>query len=563
MFGFLNKKTPEQPAAAPQEDRVFRGVVKDDERFHEDTLKFLVVLCGVLSKSYGPLGSNTLIENDGKHPIITKDGYTILENLSFMKAQDIAIHQLIKRVSYNLVKTVGDGSTSAVLSACFMYEALSDMRETVYTRKQFLDVLDRIVVHLEKEISDNLTHRITGDNKHRVLKAISNISNNNDLKIGDYIANVFSNLSYLSDVRIEEDPKDSTDPISHTVRHGFTFEKGPSHNLYLGNKPTVSVSKPIVFMSYEFFPDHYEAIKKVQAANPTIPIIVITEQTHQETLNDCWSDFMRGANKVHVIKTFDLANPGAHEEFLDLAIYLDADIVRDPATFKFEQLGSCSMVELHGTKCVFLSGQGLVRGTEFYNQRLQQLQEEFDEVSINQPAQRGALRVRISKLNGVSVRILVGGITEEEKKMRRFLVEDAVLACKSALNKGYGFGGNISLFFAANRVRQNLGYLCVHDEVLAKYDEDYVATIMDRLVEVYYSTFKCIVSKDPTLDEDDVDSIRERLESDDTQMYDALDRSFKGIDDTNVLAPIDTDVQILKASVSIVGMLLSINQLVS
>ena len=59
LFG--RKKTIEAPAEKAEPSR-FEGVVKDDDQFYEDTAKFLAALCGVLAKSYGPLGSNTLIE---------------------------------------------------------------------------------------------------------------------------------------------------------------------------------------------------------------------------------------------------------------------------------------------------------------------------------------------------------------------------------------------------------------------------------------------------------------------------------------------------------------------
>jgi chaperonin GroEL len=559
---FNKKATPAEPVV--EATPVFAGDHKSDREFHADTLEFLKVLCEVLGKSYGPLGSNTMIERRNEMPIITKDGYTILENLRFAKSQDMAIWNLIKRVSYNLVKTVGDGSTSAVLSASFMYETLSGMRNSKYTRKQMLDVLDRIVFHIENEIAVKYTHQIDATNKHRVLGNISNISNNNDLRIGDYIANVFSNLSYLSDVRIEEDPRDSTVPISHTIRYGFSFERGPAHNLYFQKGSVVVIDKPIVFMSYEFFGDHYEVIKKVAKANPTRNIVVVTEQTHQETLNDCFAAFLKGEHKIYVIKTYDLASESNHDEFLDLAIYTDTDVIRNPAEFKTEQLGQCSQVELFGNKTVFIGGQGMTSGTEFYGERVESLQRDFDDTPPNLVAKRGTLRVRLSKMNGVSVRVLVGGITEEEKKMRRYLVEDAVLACKSAMAKGFGFGGNITLFFAASSVQERMPRVIQDDPVLRNFDPSYVEEVMDRLVSCYFATFECIYLKDPLVfgNEKKQGEIRTSLYTDDTKIYDVLEREFKDIDQTNVLAPIDTDIQILKASVSIVGMLLSINQMI-
>jgi chaperonin GroEL len=562
MFGFFKKK--ESTAEVKEDSRRIDGVVRDDDEFHQGTVGFLANLCGILVKSYGPLGSNTLIEKLGSTPTVTKDGYTILENLRFSNSQDKALHDLIKRVSYNLVKTVGDGSTSAVLSASFMYEYLSGLRETPkYTRKQLIDVLERIVTYLEEDMTVNC-RKIDDGNRHSVLTSIASISNNNDVKIGDYIAGLFNKLSYLSDIRIEEDPRDSNVPLSHSTRYGFTFDRGPIHNLYFNQvgKSALVVKEPLIYMSYEFFPDHYDNLKEIQKAHPDRPIVAIVEVTHEETVNDCLSDFLKGKNKVVLIRANDLSMENAHNEFLDLAIYLDSDCVRDPKNFKLEQLGACKSVELFGTKTMFIGGDGLVKSTPFYLERVEQLNKEYDDIPNNLPAQRGAVRVRLSKLSGVTVKVLVGGITEEEKKARRYLVEDAVLACKSAINKGYGFGGNVNLYFAMKQLNSRFDSIYKNDYVFQQFDEEYIRLIFQRLVMVYFDTYFCIASKSPQAKADH-EGFRTILQGVDDKIFNVMTGNLESIEDTTVLAPIDTDIQILKASVSIVGMLLSINQFVS
>lgn len=561
LFG--RKKTIEAPAEKAEPSR-FEGVVKDDDQFYEDTVKFLAALCGVLAKSYGPLGSNTLIERLGSTPTVTKDGYTILENLRFANSQDKALHDLIKRVSYNLVKTVGDGSTSAVLSASFMYEYLAPLRNTgMCSRKQLIDILDRIVEYLVEDLESD-ARKIDGNNKQRVLTAIASISNNNDLKIGDYIAGLFQKLNFLSDVRIEEDPRDSNVPLTHSIRYGFTFDRGPIHNLYFNQvgRSTLAVKEPLVYMSYEFFPPHYENLKEIQKANPDRPIVAVVEQTHEDTVNECLSDFLKGNNKIFLIRAGDMSLEAYHDEFLDAAIYLDSDIIRDPKTFKMEQLGACKSVEFYGTKTVFMSGDGMARCTEFYNERIQQLEKEYDETPNNLPSKRGAIRLRLSKLSGVSVKILVGGITEEEKKARRFLVEDAVLACKSALAKGYGFGGNVNLYFSMTRLCDRFDSIWEGDHTLKQFEKEFVRAIFLQLRRVYFDTYFCIMTKSPEYDRRG-ESMREEIAEETSRIFNVLTNKFESIDETTVLAPIDTDIQILKASVSIMGMLISINQFVS
>lgn len=558
------KRKKEAPLQVSRAKSGVDGVVKGDDQFNQETTSFLAELCGILAKSYGPLGSNTLIEKLGSTPTVTKDGFTILESLRFSNSQDRAVHDLIKRISYNLVKTVGDGSTSAVLSASFMYEYLSDLRETEsYTRKQLIEVLDRVVSYLEEDLMANAV-QINERNKHEVLTSIASISNNNDVKIGDYIAGLFGKLSYMSDIRIEEDPKDSTAPLTHTIRYGFTFDRGPAHNLYFNQaKSSAVVAKsPLIYMSYEFFPDHYENLKEIQKAHPDRPIVAIVEVTHEDTVNECLSDFLKGKNKVILLRTNDLSHEPSHQEFLDLAIYLDSDCVRDPKKFEMGQLGAAASVEVFGSKTVFIGGDGLTKSTEFFQERVRDLEKEYDSIPNNLPAQRGAIKVRLSKLNGVTVRILVGGITEEEKKARRFLVEDAVLACKSAMLKGYGFGGNVNLLFAMQRLLDRVDNLHQNDIVFRSFDKEYLEGVFRRLVKAYFDTYFCILNKLPAAKKNP-EEFKKIVFGNRDRIFNVMTGKFEPIETTSVLAPIDTDVQILKASVSIVGMLLSINQLVS
>lgn len=562
MFFSKKKVTPITPVEIPM-----HGVVLDDKQFHDRVAIFLTKLSTILHCSYGPLGSNTLIEREQGVPTATKDGYTILQNVKFSNAQDNAIHELIKRVSQNLVKTVGDGSTSAVLTASFMYEALYTIRNSKYTRKQLLDVLDRIVYYIEVEFEAKCTHKVTSENKKQILSAIANVANNNDACLGDYISNLFMNLPELLDIRIELDPKDSTSPISHEIRYGFMFEKGPCHNLYMNvggqNKSTVTILNPIVYMSYEFFPEHYDNVMKVQAANPDRNIVVITELPYSETLMQCQSDFLHNKNRIFVVKTNSLASEDAHNEMIDLAVYTDTEIIRDPKAFAMANVGGAKSVELHASKTIFLGGDGLAKNTDIYHTHTEEVRNQYRVAPVNSALLRGGLKRRLTKLEGVSLKILAGGITEEEKRARKFLIEDATLACRSTLEKGYSFGGNVSLYHASLELRSKFDRIAKEDYMLSRFDKDYLDSILNRVINAVYNTYYSILVNSPHVTNHEheireaVSDIRHK------QIYNVLNNSYETIDKTSVLSSADTDTQILKASVSIIGTLLSINQFIA
>jgi chaperonin GroEL len=553
--------------------------VLSDESFHERAASFLDHLQKILVKSYGPFGSNTVIERTGESPVISKDGFTILKALRYEDPLDRSLHELVKKVSHNLVKTVGDGSTSAVVAAAALYEGLVDSRDFALRRKEFVDALKAVAKGIEmilKDPENKYSVEVSGPRRDEILRTVAMVSNDNDLKIGQMVADVFKNVrNHLSDIRIEIDPRDDGAPVSFSVSTGFAFDRGPKHNLYLGNQASVVLQKPLVYLAYEFYPDHLENLKQIAAAKPGHPIVVIADQYDDETSRDVMSGFLKGQNQFYLIQTYDLTVDRTHTEFIDLAHYVDADIIRDPKEFKIEQLGASEAVVLKGPKTVFMRGQGKALATELYLSRVKDLEEQIEDTPANQPAIRGELKNRLSKLDGVSIRIVVGGVTQEEKETRMFLVEDAVLACKAAISHGVGLGGNASLAYATQdfleRFDNGLYFESDIFKGISNSVIDRVATIYrDAFAKVYYE----VVKDSPWTEEltvsqshDDASFLEDFVFGpctvEDRVVYNALTGSFESLETTEVLAPIETDVQVLRSVASIVGVMISANQFIS
>jgi hypothetical protein len=100
------------------------------------------------------------------------------------------------------------------------------------------------------------------------------------------------------------------------------------------------------------------------------------------------------------------------------------------------------------------------------------------------------------------------------------------------------------------------------DYVFNQFSKEFVKTIFLQLRRVYFDTYFCIMTKLPEY-EWRGEKMRDEIVEETDRIFNVLTGAFENLDETTVLAPIDTDVQILKASVSIMGMLISINQFVS
>lgn len=547
----------------PEKVVLEHSFITGTEGFNAAVVNVLNELFKVLSNSYGPNGSNTVINNRNDTPIITKDGYTILKNINFYNTIESDIHKLILKISQNLVNTVGDGSTSAVLSASMLYKHLQEVSLTFNNRKEFIDIVNRLAELITIEINKSYSHKVTPQNRNKIISTVAALSNNNDANIGKAIATLFQNIPDSSSIKIVDSPLDEPG-ITHRINYGFTYNVSPIHMSYLGKSPFISINDPIIFSSYEFFEAHYKKLEeKVIKVFPDCPVIIIADIIDSVTSVLMIGEFLKG-KKIYVIKSSDLSADYNHQEFIDLNIYLDSnfvgDIIKDD--WSLDELGSCKSVDIYPSKVVFNNGQGLVNNTEIFQDRIKTLSESYEECSDNEPSKKGRFKIRLDKLNGVNVTLYVGGRTAEEKATARFLVEDSIFAVKSTLEKGYTFGGNITPFYASADIFKCIEEYIPTDPVLKEFDvpPEVIIDILEKITNAYFELVSTFIILD---DQEYQEDVLTNLETSNIHVFNLKKNVLETIEETTVIAPVETDIEIVKATFSIVMLLLSTNQYIS
>ena len=169
------------------------------EDFEERVQKVFHLLWSILSKSFGPYGAPTLI-NNYPYSHVTKDGYTIMKNLS-MDASETLVDQIIADMAADICGrlnySVGDGTTSAVIATNSIYQNYCD------NKKWFKDnlVLPRDIIQKYSVIKETLIKKlqeksrpITDADLNQTIHDVVYISSNGDNQITDYIAELYSEL---------------------------------------------------------------------------------------------------------------------------------------------------------------------------------------------------------------------------------------------------------------------------------------------------------------------------------------------------------------------------------
>lgn len=172
------------------------------EEFENRVGKVFHLLWKTLSKSFGPYGAPTIIYNyPWSH--VTKDGYTIMKNLSFNASEtlvDQAISDMAADICGRLNYSVGDGTTSAVISTNSIYQNYMSRRdelkeENVLPRdiiKYFNNIKDEVIKELQNSVKI-----IRSDDREELRKNIYDVvyvSSNGDEVMSSYIADLYKEL---------------------------------------------------------------------------------------------------------------------------------------------------------------------------------------------------------------------------------------------------------------------------------------------------------------------------------------------------------------------------------
>ena len=107
------------------------NIVKE-KKLREVQLDTLKVLSDAVSLTAGPYGEYTQILNDPNmgNNKYTKDGHKVLTNIKFYEPLELSIQDEVANATRNIVKTVGDGTTSVVKIMYNVFKALCEFEKS-------------------------------------------------------------------------------------------------------------------------------------------------------------------------------------------------------------------------------------------------------------------------------------------------------------------------------------------------------------------------------------------------------------------------------------------------
>jgi len=404
-------------------------------------------LAKAVKSTLGASGKCVIYEDARGNPVITKDGVTVAESVVLYDPVENLGATLIKEAAKNTVKEAGDGTTTATVLA----EALiKEVQKEQYAELSTRFIKQGINSALEK-VNTYLTDTAI-DVKGSMLKDVSSISCNNDVKLGDIIAEAYTKVGKDGVVFMETS---ETDETYVDIVDGVQFDCGITspHFVTDTEKHEAILEEPLVLIVGSEIPN----IRKIQPILEHViknkKELLIVAQVDQQLKSALLMNKVKGNIKVNIV---DLPGfgPTKQDTVQDLAFLTGATVIN-------EELGDD--MDLITIDCLGKADKAV---TNEHNTVITTLDLDIDlEERINNvkkaikneknPFLKKKIQDRLAMLSGKVGMVKVGAASKVELKEKKDRVEDAIYATKAALKEGIVPGGGIALLNAAQEIKAN------------------------------------------------------------------------------------------------------------
>ena len=542
--------------------------------------KVLHELSDILVNSFGPNGSNACLKKENAFARYTKDGHSIIGSVQYNGIIEQSIKDDIESITRHIVKTVGDGTTSAVILSSLIFNKITEIEASgAYKPVEIVKAIEEVVNMIKDEIKASATELTLQD-----VYDIAMISTNGNEFVAQTLHSIYKQFG--NNAYIDVSPAMGTEMVIKSY-DGMTLNSGYNNPCYITNPKTntAEIMNPEVYF-FEHPVDTAElgsylsSILSQNFINPVnngkynevVPTVIFAPKISQDVSGtmDSLISYMASApaeNKLPVCiitdyheveQLMDLARMcGAKmiRKYIDNNIYMrdvEAGIAPTAATIK-EWAGHCEKVVSYSDKTNFINPCLLRDENGEYSELYKNLVD-FLKVETDRAIKEGedinviaTLKRRMHSLECNMVELYVGGLTQTDRDALRDLVEDAVLNLRSAGANGVGLGANLSAVRAIYTVGGEMDNL--HGSIF-----DAIAEAYKTLVLTLYSTEHFDVEDD----DEKFDLIKKHACEDNPFVYNIRTKRWTH----NVKTSIMSDITILDTVARIIAIMATCNQFI-
>jgi len=410
---------------------------------HQKILAGVEKLSKAVGSTLGPRGRNVVIDKKFGAPTITRDGVTVAKEIELEDKFENMGAQLVKEVATKTNDIAGDGTTTAtVLAHAIIKEGFKNV--TAGSNPTLIKKgIDKAVAKIVEEIKKT-SKAVSGREEIRDVAAISA---NNDMAIGDYIADAMDKVGKDGVITVEESKSMDT---TVEVVEGMQFDRGYLSPYMVTNAEnmTAELEDPYILIYDKKISSLKEIVPLLEKiAQSGKPLLIIAEDVEGEALATLIVNKLRGTLNSVAVKApaFGDRRKAMLE---DIAILTDAQVISEEKGMKLENatlsdLGRAKKVKVDKDNTVIVDGAGT---KEDIQARIKQIKKQIEDTTSDYDREK--LQERLAKISGGVAVIKVGAATEVELKEKKARVEDALSATKAAVEEGIVPGGGLCLLKA-------------------------------------------------------------------------------------------------------------------
>ena len=518
--------------------------------FDHDAMQKVLVGVEKLAKTVkvtlGPTGKHVILEKSWGAPTVTKDGVTVSKEIELEDPFENMGAKLVNQVASKTSDVAGDGTTTATILAEAIFKEGFKLVTGGANPMALKRGLDKAAEAVEAKLREMSTD--VGTNKKKVAQ-VGTISANQDKEIGNLLAEAVNKVGKDGVITVEE--ANGTETKLEFVE-GLQFDKGYLSPYFLTNADNLAaeLEDPLILIHEKKLGNLRDLVPLLEKTAQTgRPLLLIAEDVEGEALAALVVNKLRGILKVCAVKA-----PGFGDRrkamLGDIATVTNGKLISEDLGIKLENveiedLGTAKKVTITKDATTLVEGAGARKDIEA---RIAQIRHQID--STDSDYDREKLQERLAKMSGGVAVIQVGAFTEAESKEKKARVEDALHATRAAVEEGIVPGGGVPLAKAAavlNDVRAKL-----------KGDEKLGVDILIRAATVPLATICENAGLDGSVALEDV-----LATDDETSGFDASTGKFVNMLDAGIVDPTKVTVTALRNAVSISGLMMTTNTLVT
>jgi chaperonin GroEL len=490
----------------------------------------------------GPKGRNVVLDKKFGAPTITNDGVTIAKEIELEDAFPNIGAQLAKEIASKTNDIAGDGTTTAtVLGQSIVAEGLKNVTagaNPMALKRGIEKGTEKVVARL-RELATPVTER-------EQMAQVASISANNDEAVGELIGECIEKVGKDGVVTVEESKSIHTE-VEYV--EGMQFDRGYISPYFVTNsdKMQAELEEPYILITDKkitAIADILPMLEKVLKI--TKELLIICEDCDGEALATLAVNKLRGTMNVVAVKAPGFGDR-RKENLGDIAALTGGKVISDELgrrldSVEVDDLGRARRVVIAKDETTIVEGHGTRPDIDA---RIVQIKAALETTTSDWDREK--LQERLGKLAGSVAVIKVGAATEVELRERKHRVEDALSATRAAIEEGIVPGGGVALINAQD----------VLDSIDLEGDERTGVVILRRALEEPLRRIAVNAGQDGSVIVQEVRMLPAG------QGYDAARDEFGDMLGRGIIDPLKVTRSALENAVSIAGMVLTTNCLVT